>query len=211
MIERVPHAIAANRHNQAYLETKARRAGHLLKAVTSADRSDQCWTETSLRLRARWRWSTALGLGAALTGCADIHPAPDDSDLGMENSPNEGAVHERDEEAEIEQGTRSGEGDDPADDRGAVPRGRLRARMRCERGRAGRGGVVPRSHGVLLHRRRPAGRSRPSDPGGRQRARGDRHAQGGRTASCTGWPKAAACRRSARGCGPRSTGRAATG
>jgi GTP cyclohydrolase II len=26
--ERVPHAIAANRHNQAYLETKAKRAGH---------------------------------------------------------------------------------------------------------------------------------------------------------------------------------------
>jgi GTP cyclohydrolase II len=31
VIERVPHAIAANRHNQAYLATKARRAGHLLK------------------------------------------------------------------------------------------------------------------------------------------------------------------------------------
>jgi GTP cyclohydrolase II len=31
VVERVPHAIAANRHNQAYLETKARRAGHLLK------------------------------------------------------------------------------------------------------------------------------------------------------------------------------------
>ena len=30
VIERVPHQIAANRHNQAYLETKARRAGHLL-------------------------------------------------------------------------------------------------------------------------------------------------------------------------------------
>jgi len=29
--ERVPHAMAANRHNQAYLATKARRAGHLLK------------------------------------------------------------------------------------------------------------------------------------------------------------------------------------
>jgi GTP cyclohydrolase II len=29
--ERLPHAIAANRHNRAYLETKARRAGHLLK------------------------------------------------------------------------------------------------------------------------------------------------------------------------------------
>jgi GTP cyclohydrolase II len=27
--ERVPHAMAANRHNRAYLETKARRAGHL--------------------------------------------------------------------------------------------------------------------------------------------------------------------------------------
>ena len=44
----------------------------------------------------------ALGLTAATGGCADIHPAPDDSDLGMENSPNEGAVHERDEEAESE-------------------------------------------------------------------------------------------------------------
>jgi hypothetical protein len=44
----------------------------------------------------------ALGLGAATGGCADIHPAPDDSDLGMEESPNEGAVHERDEEAESE-------------------------------------------------------------------------------------------------------------
>ena len=30
VIERVPHQIVANRHNQAYLETKARRAGHLL-------------------------------------------------------------------------------------------------------------------------------------------------------------------------------------
>jgi GTP cyclohydrolase II len=31
VVERVPHAMAANRHNQAYLATKARRAGHLLK------------------------------------------------------------------------------------------------------------------------------------------------------------------------------------
>ena len=53
--------------------------------------------------------ATALGLGAALTGCADIHPASDDSDLGMEDSPNEGAVHERDEEAESEH-TEPGEG-----------------------------------------------------------------------------------------------------
>ena len=30
VIERVPHQIVANRHNRAYLETKARRAGHLL-------------------------------------------------------------------------------------------------------------------------------------------------------------------------------------
>ena len=44
----------------------------------------------------------ALGLAAATGGCADIHPASDDSDVGMENSPNEGAVHERDEEAESE-------------------------------------------------------------------------------------------------------------
>jgi hypothetical protein len=53
--------------------------------------------------------AVALGAGAALTGCADIHPASDDEDLGMEDSPNEGAVHERDEEAESE-GTRPGEG-----------------------------------------------------------------------------------------------------
>jgi hypothetical protein len=44
----------------------------------------------------------ALGLVAATGGCADIHPASDDSDAGMEDSPNEGAVHERDEEAESE-------------------------------------------------------------------------------------------------------------
>jgi hypothetical protein len=44
----------------------------------------------------------ALGLGAALTACADIHPAPDDSDTGMMDESNEGAVHERDEEAESE-------------------------------------------------------------------------------------------------------------
>jgi len=53
--------------------------------------------------------TVALGLGGTLTGCADIHPAPDDEGLGMEDSPNEGAVHERDEEAESE-GTRPGEG-----------------------------------------------------------------------------------------------------
>jgi hypothetical protein len=46
--------------------------------------------------------ATALGLGVAVAGCADIHPASDDTDLGMEDSPNEGAVHERDEEAESE-------------------------------------------------------------------------------------------------------------
>ncbi len=28
--ERVPHAMAANRHNQAYLETKVKRAGHYM-------------------------------------------------------------------------------------------------------------------------------------------------------------------------------------
>jgi hypothetical protein len=53
--------------------------------------------------------TTALGLGAGLPGCADIHPEPNDPDLGMEDSSNEGAVHERDEEAESE-GTRPGEG-----------------------------------------------------------------------------------------------------
>jgi GTP cyclohydrolase II len=31
VVERVPHQVAANRHNQAYLATKARRAGHLLE------------------------------------------------------------------------------------------------------------------------------------------------------------------------------------
>jgi GTP cyclohydrolase II len=30
VIERVPHAMAANRHNQAYLETKVKRAGHYM-------------------------------------------------------------------------------------------------------------------------------------------------------------------------------------
>jgi hypothetical protein len=53
--------------------------------------------------------TAALSLGAALPGCADIHPEPNDPDLGMEDSPNEGAVHERDEEAESE-GTEPGEG-----------------------------------------------------------------------------------------------------
>jgi GTP cyclohydrolase II len=31
--ERVPLAFAANRHNRTYLETKARRAGHLLRVI----------------------------------------------------------------------------------------------------------------------------------------------------------------------------------
>ena len=44
----------------------------------------------------------ALGLSAVLAGCADIHPAPDDSETGMMDESNEGAVHERDEEAESE-------------------------------------------------------------------------------------------------------------
>jgi hypothetical protein len=43
-----------------------------------------------------------LGLSAALPGCADIHPAGDDSDPGMMDESNEGAVHERDHEAEAE-------------------------------------------------------------------------------------------------------------
>jgi GTP cyclohydrolase II len=34
VVERVPHAMAANQHNQAYLETKAKRAGHHI-ALTS--------------------------------------------------------------------------------------------------------------------------------------------------------------------------------
>jgi GTP cyclohydrolase II len=33
VIERVPHAIAPTRHNHAYLATKARRSGHLLKGL----------------------------------------------------------------------------------------------------------------------------------------------------------------------------------
>ena len=32
-----------------------------------------------------------LGLSAALPGCADIHPAPDDEGTGMMDAPNEGA------------------------------------------------------------------------------------------------------------------------
>ncbi len=34
VVERVPHAIAPTRHNHAYLATKARRSGHLLKGLT---------------------------------------------------------------------------------------------------------------------------------------------------------------------------------
>jgi GTP cyclohydrolase II len=30
VVERVPHATLPNRHNHGYLETKARRSGHLL-------------------------------------------------------------------------------------------------------------------------------------------------------------------------------------
>ncbi len=30
VVERVPHAFAANRHNEAYLRTKAEKAGHFL-------------------------------------------------------------------------------------------------------------------------------------------------------------------------------------
>jgi hypothetical protein len=44
----------------------------------------------------------AVGLSAVLAGCADIHPARDDSDTGMVDESNEGAMHERDEEAESE-------------------------------------------------------------------------------------------------------------
>jgi hypothetical protein len=46
--------------------------------------------------------AAALSLSTALAGCADIHPASDDSDTGVMNGSNEGAVHERDEEAESE-------------------------------------------------------------------------------------------------------------
>jgi hypothetical protein len=38
---------------------------------------------------------TALGLGAALPGCADIHPAPDDPGSGMLESPTDEADQER--------------------------------------------------------------------------------------------------------------------
>jgi GTP cyclohydrolase II len=34
VVERVPHAIAPTRHNHAYLATKARRSGHLLKGLS---------------------------------------------------------------------------------------------------------------------------------------------------------------------------------
>jgi hypothetical protein len=37
----------------------------------------------------------ALGLGAALIGCADIHPAPDDPGTGMLESPTDEADQER--------------------------------------------------------------------------------------------------------------------
>lgn len=37
VVARVPHAIPPNRHNARYLETKARRSGHLLEATLGGD------------------------------------------------------------------------------------------------------------------------------------------------------------------------------
>jgi hypothetical protein len=45
----------------------------------------------------------ALALGGAMAGCADIHPAGDDTGGGMLDAPDDEAVHDReisDEEAE---------------------------------------------------------------------------------------------------------------
>ncbi|HEY4219833.1 MAG TPA: GTP cyclohydrolase II, partial [Myxococcota bacterium] len=35
--ERVPHVMAANDYNRSYLETKARRSGHLIEMARSSD------------------------------------------------------------------------------------------------------------------------------------------------------------------------------
>lgn len=49
--------------------------------------------------------ATALGLGAASAGCADIHPAPDDPGEGMMDAPTDEAVHDREaSERETEHG-----------------------------------------------------------------------------------------------------------
>jgi hypothetical protein len=54
--------------------------------------------------------AVALGVSAALTGCADIHPAPDDQDEGMLESPTDEADQFRRAE-ERDQGERDpGEG-----------------------------------------------------------------------------------------------------
>jgi hypothetical protein len=46
----------------------------------------------------------ALGLGAALGGCADIHPAPDDPGTGMLESPTDEADQLRRSEERAEEG-----------------------------------------------------------------------------------------------------------
>ncbi len=40
VVERVPHHFAANRHNHFYLETKARKSGHLLRLEGEEDGSE---------------------------------------------------------------------------------------------------------------------------------------------------------------------------
>jgi hypothetical protein len=50
----------------------------------------------------------ALGGGAALTGCADIHPASDDADTGMMESPTDEADQDRQAEENAEEGRDQG-------------------------------------------------------------------------------------------------------
>jgi GTP cyclohydrolase II len=38
---RLPHVIAASQHNRFYLETKAKRSGHLIELQTGAELSEQ--------------------------------------------------------------------------------------------------------------------------------------------------------------------------
>jgi hypothetical protein len=51
----------------------------------------------------------ALGLGAGLTGCADIHPAPDDPGTGMLESPTDEADQFRRAEERADEGREGGE------------------------------------------------------------------------------------------------------
>lgn len=52
----------------------------------------------------------ALGLGGTMAGCADIHPAGDDSGGGMLDAPDDEAVHDREiSEEEAEHGQEEAE------------------------------------------------------------------------------------------------------